>query len=61
MRAVSVDRDPGAAARAAHRSLPGATVDVQELPGRTPLIRKREDGQFYRRAWISPYGAFFGP
>jgi Flp pilus assembly protein TadG len=32
VRAVSVDRDPGAAARAAHRSLPGATVDVGARP-----------------------------
>ena len=32
VRAASVDRDPGAAARAAHRSLPGATVDVGARP-----------------------------
>ncbi len=32
-RAASVDRDPGAAARAAHRTLPGATVDVGDRPG----------------------------
>jgi uncharacterized protein (UPF0333 family) len=31
-RAASVDRDPGAAARAAHRTLPGATVDVGARP-----------------------------
>lgn len=31
-RAASVDRDPGAAADAAHRSLPGATVDVGARP-----------------------------
>jgi hypothetical protein len=31
-RAASVDRDPGAASRAAHRSLPGASVDVGPRP-----------------------------
>jgi Flp pilus assembly protein TadG len=31
-RAASVDRDPGAATRAAHRTLPGATVDVGARP-----------------------------
>jgi Flp pilus assembly protein TadG len=31
-RAASVDRDAGAAARAAHRTLPGATVDVGARP-----------------------------
>jgi Flp pilus assembly protein TadG len=31
-RAVSVDRDPGAAARAAHRTLPHADVDVGPRP-----------------------------
>ena len=32
-RAASVDPDPGAAVRAAHRTLPGATVDVGARPG----------------------------
>jgi Flp pilus assembly protein TadG len=31
-RAASVDRDPGAAAQAARRTLPGATVDVGARP-----------------------------
>jgi len=31
-RAASVDRDPGAASLAAHRSLPGASVDVGARP-----------------------------
>jgi hypothetical protein len=31
-RAASVDRDPGAAARAARRTLPGATVEVGARP-----------------------------
>jgi hypothetical protein len=29
----------------------GPGYDHSAVPGRTPLIRKREDGQFYRRAW----------
>jgi hypothetical protein len=32
-RAASVDRYPGAAARAAHRTLPGSAVDVGSRPG----------------------------
>jgi Flp pilus assembly protein TadG len=32
-RAVSVDPDPGSASRAAHRVLPGATVQVGARPG----------------------------
>ena len=29
----------------------GPGYDHSAVPGRTPLVRKREDGQFYRRAW----------
>lgn len=29
----------------------GPGYDHSAVPGRTPLIRKRDDGQFYRRAW----------
>lgn len=29
----------------------GPGYDHSAVPGRTPLIRQREDGQFYRRAW----------
>mgnify|MGYP001150395885 CR=1 FL=1 len=29
----------------------GPGYDHSAVPGRTPLVRPREDGQFYRRAW----------
>lgn len=29
----------------------GPGYDHSAVPGRTPLVREREDGQFYRRAW----------
>jgi hypothetical protein len=29
----------------------GPGYDHSAVPGRTPLVRKRDDGQFYRRAW----------
>jgi hypothetical protein len=29
----------------------GPGYDHTAVPGRTPLVRQREDGQFYRRAW----------